>query len=983
MYRVDTTEKDFETRIENHLLNVNQFQKRSSQDYDAELCLIPSDVIDFIQSTQPKQWAKLKKVYKDRAREHFLERLASEIDKRGTLDVLRKGVKDSGSKFRLIYFKPNSTINTDLQQSYEANLFSLVRQLYFSEKDRKSLDLAICLNGLPIFTAELKNHFSGQTVRNAIRQYQKDRDPKEPIFKFGRCLTHYAVDPDLVYMTSKLDKGKTYFLPFNQGRGNGAGNPPNVQGFATAYLWEQIWTKDSILNLIDQFIHRVKDEDGRELIIVPRYHQLDAVRRLVQDAKVRGSGQRYLIQHSAGSGKSFSIAWLAHQLAVLHDEHDERVFETIIVITDRRVLDRQLQETMRQFEQVRGTVENIDQTSRQLRQALEDGKQIIVTTLQKFPIVLDQIRDIDDSGDTFERASSRFAIIIDEAHSSQSGETTKHMKTVLDTDDLDDAETDDGGEQSDYEDMMVEEIRRRKIDQPNISMFAFTATPKQKTLELFGKQRGDGKFEAFSSYSMRQAIEEGFILDVLENYTTYKSYWRLLKTVEDDPDYESNKAKSLIRRFVDLSRHAIQQKINIIAEHFHSQVQHKIDGKAKAMIVTRSRLHAVRYFLALRRYLQDQGYPYQALVAFSGTVKDGAGDFTEAGLNGFPDTQTQSAFEQDEYKFLVVANKFQTGFDQPLLHTMYVDKTLHGVHAVQTLSRLNRTHRNKQDTFVLDFANEAEHIQRAFAPYYERTLLCEQTDPNLLYDRENELKSFDLFTDEEVNQFAWLYFNEQRQDLLHAPLDVIVERFEQLSQDLGADFRSKLIDYIRQYAFLSQILPFEDTDLEKLYIFARFLRRKLPIEPTELPREVLDNIDIESYRVRETSSGKITPEYGEPDLDPISTTSFGYNNDNPHESLSMIVQELNDRFGFNLSDTDKVTIEYVENQVAQSDVVKNSFKVNSKDKARMTFEHVAEDAVQDIYQSNFRLYQHIADNKAFRDALFSWLFERYIKMKGE
>ncbi len=977
---VDVSEKNFEAGIESHLLNANGYERRTATDYDAELCLIPDDVIRFVQSTQPTEWAKLKQQYGEAARSKFLYRLCEQIDKRGTLDVLRKGFKDVGARFQLVYFRPASGLNEETQRLYAANIFSIVRQLYFSPKDRKSLDMAIFINGLPVFTAELKNPFTGQTVQNAMRQYIRDRSPHEALFAFGRCLIHFAVDPDLIYMTSHLDGDKTFFLPFNKGRSSGAGNPPRHDNFATAYLWEDIWTKDSVLSLVDQFVQVIEVEDdkgkktGEKRLIIPRYHQLDAVRRLIVDARERGTGHRYLIQHSAGSGKSFSIAWLAHQLATLHDDNDERVFDSVIVITDRRILDRQLQQTMRQFEQIMGTVENIDATSRQLRQALEDGKQVIVTTLQKFPMIVAEVGQLQ---------GKHFAIIIDEAHSSQSGESVKSLKAVLQTSDLDEAEAEEGDDDPpDYEDVIVEEIRKRTY-QPNTSTFAFTATPKPKTLELFGTKRPDGKYEAFSLYSMRQAIEEGFILDVLESYTTYKAYWRLLKTIEDDPQYESGKAKSLLRRFVELHRHTIDKKIEIMVEHFHDHISHQIGGKAKAMIVTRSRLHAVRYFLALRHYLGQNGYPYQAMVAFSGAVKDGAGSYTESGLNGFPETQTADTFKRDEYRFLVVANKFQTGFDQPLLHTMYVDKLLSSVHAVQTLSRLNRTHPGKGNTCVLDFANDADHIQEAFAPYYERTLLSESTDPNLLYDRETELKSFELFIDDDVDHFAQLYFTPgTTQNRLHAPLDPIVERFGELSEDAQQDFRSKLMDYIRQYAFLSQILPFEDADLEKLYVFAKFLRRKLPIEHNELPIEVLQSIDIESYRIRQMSSGRFTPDHGDPNLDPLSGVTGRFRSDDPREILSRIIQELNERFGVELTEADSVTIEYVQEQIAQSATITDSLKVNPLDKVRLTFEHVAGDVIQDVYKSNFNFYRLVSDNDSFRDALFTWLFERYLESKA-
>jgi len=540
------------------------YHKRRSEDYDKTLCLIPGDVLSFIYATQPKEWEKFKKQHEGDAKARFLQRLAGEIKTRGTLDVLRRGIKANGCKFQLAYFHPASGLNYALLNLYAANIFSEVRQLRYSEKNQNSLDLALFLNGLPLFTAELKNPFTGQNVQHAIQQYRFDRDPREPLFAFGRCLAHFAVDPDLVYMTSHLEGPKTRFLPFNQGRNGGAGNLPSWKGFATAYLWEHIWTRASVLNLVQQFIQEIEEYDdkgkktGKKRLIFPRYHQLDAVRRLVADARAKGPGQRYLIEHSAGSGKSNSISWLAHQLSILHDAEDKRVFDSIIVITDRRVLDKQLQQTVQQFEQTLGVVENIDKTSHQLKQALEDGKTIIVTTLQKFPVIADQIGSL---------PGKRFAVIIDEAHSSQSGESTKSLKLVLSLGSLDDIDIEESEEGEDLEDRIAEEMRKRGR-LPNVSYFAFTATPKPKTLELFGMRLDDGRYEAFSLYTMRQAIEEHFILDVLENYTTYATYWNLLKKIETDPRYDRTKAKLLLKSFVDLHEQTIAKKVAIMLEHF-------------------------------------------------------------------------------------------------------------------------------------------------------------------------------------------------------------------------------------------------------------------------------------------------------------------------------------------------------------------------------------------------------------------------------
>ena len=596
------------------------YRKRQPAEYDRALCLIPGDVVDFILATQPKEWARLGQHHGDEVKVRFLGRLSREIARRGSLDVLRNGVKDSGCKFALAYFRPASGLNEELQRLHAANLFAVVRQLRFSERDEQSLDLALFLNGIPIFTAELKNPLNGQDVEDAIRQYRTDRDPREPLFAYGRCLAHFAVDPDQVFVATTLAGPKTRFLPFNQGRFGGAGNPPvppTRSGFATDYLWEHVWARDSVLDLVRQFIHEVESEDdhgrktGQRFLIFPRYQQLDCVRQLVGHAREHGPGERYLVQHSAGSGKSFTIAWLAHRLSVLHDYEDRRVFDSVVVVTDRRVLDRQLQRTIRQFEQTLGVVENIDHTSRQLREALEAGRTIIVTTLQKFPVIAEEIGQL---------PGQRFAVIVDEAHSSQSGESTKSLKAVLAAGSLEEAEQEEAGAETpeeEIEDRVLEEIRRRGR-LPNLSTFAFTATPKPKTLELFGRRRPDGKFEAFHRYTMRQAIEEGFILDVLANYTTYKTYWRLLKKIEDDPRYDKRKAEHLLKSFVELHPHAIGEKIGICVEHFAAQAATAIDGRAKAMIVTRSRLHAVRTKLALDRYLAENGHPWKSLVAFFG-----------------------------------------------------------------------------------------------------------------------------------------------------------------------------------------------------------------------------------------------------------------------------------------------------------------------------------------------------------------------------
>lgn len=959
------------------------YRKRKPEDYDRTLCLLPRDVVDFVLATQPKEWKKLEQHHGAAVREQFLKRLAAEVERRGALEILRNGIKDSGCKFSLAHFRPASGLNEETQRLHAANLFSIVRQVHYSTKNEKSLDLVLFLNGIPIFTAELKNPLNSQDVEDAIRQYKTDRDPREPLLAYGRCLAHFAVDPDLVYVTTHLAGPRTRFLPFNQGKFGGAGNPPvppTRKGYATGYLWEETWARDSVLDLVRQFIHEVEEEDekgrktGARFLIFPRYQQLDAVRRLVTHARSMGAGQRYLIQHSAGSGKSFTIAWLAHQLSTLHDFSNRRVFDSIIVITDRRVLDRQLQTTMRQFEQTLGVVENIDTTSRQLKEALESGKTIIVTTLQKFPVIAKEIGEL---------PGKRFALIVDEAHSSQSGESTKSLKAVLSSGSLEEAETEEAGAATPEEELestiLAEMEKRGRL--PNLSTFAFTATPKSKTLELFGTKRADGQFAPFHLYSMRQAIEEGFILDVLTNYSTYKAYWRLLKKVEDDPRYDKKKAEYLLKSFVELHPHAIGEKVRICVEHFAAKVQGEIGGKAKAMIVTRSRLHAVRYKLAVDQYLAERGYPFKALVAFSGTVPDGGQSYTESNMNGFSEAQTAKTFERPENRFLIVANKFQTGFDQPLLHTMYVDKKLGGVNAVQTLSRLNRTlPPEKKGTMVLDFANEAEDIRAAFEPYYETTLLSEATDPNLLYEIQTRLAAFPVYTGADVDAFAKLYFDAKaKQDRLYAVLAPLVDRFRTLSADEQRDFRGQLTDYVRLYAFLSQVLTFADADLEKLYVFARHLRRLLPADQAELPREVQQNIDMESYRIQQTASGRIPLERRPGVLDPVSTKSAYGVDTEELEALSRIIADLNDRFGLNLGPEHRVTLSQMVAKLDDDAALDAAARVNTRENVRLTFDQKVDHVIQEIVDSNFDLYKRITDDRAFGEAIKNFLFDQYLR----
>ena len=958
------------------------YRRRRAEDYDRARCLLSRDVLDFVQATQPKQWQRLSQHHGTESKERFLKRLSSEIGRRGALDVLRRGLKDMGCSFQLAYFRPASGLNEEARRLHAANFFAVVRQVRYSVRNEKNLDLVLFLNGIPVFTAEIKNPLTGQTVEDAIRQYRDARDPREPLFAYGRCLAHFAVDPELVYVTTRLAGRKTKFLPFNRGRFGGAGNPPvppTRAGYPTAYLWEEAWARDSVLDLVRQFIHEVEEEDengrrtGRRFLIFPRYQQLDCVRRLVFDARKGGAGRRYLIQHSAGSGKSFTIAWLAHRLSTLHDADDRRVFDSIVVVTDRRILDRQLQSTIRQFEQTLGVVENIDTTSRQLKDALEAGKTIIVTTLQKFPVIAAEIGQL---------PGKRFALIVDEAHSSQSGESTKSLKAVLSSTSLAEAEKDEAGAATPEEDLenaiLAEMELRGRL--PNLSTFAFTATPKAKTLELFGTRRRDGSFSPFHLYSMRQAIEEGFILDVLASYTTWKAYWRLWKTVEDDPRYDKRKAAWLLKSFVELHPHAIDAKVRIMVDHFAERVQGEVGGRAKAMIVTRSRLHAVRYKRAVDAYLSAQGHPFKALVAFSGTVQDGDQPYTEVSMNRIPEAQTARTFEGLDYRFLIVANKFQTGFDQPLLHTMYVDKKLGGVNAVQTLSRLNRTHPEKRGTLVLDFANEADGIKAAFDPYFETTLLSEATNPNLLYEAQTRLDGYPVYSTADIDRFAKVCFDAgATQDRLYAALAPVVERFGELHAEDQPDFRGQLTDYVRLYSFLSQVLTFADVDLEKLYVFARHLRRLLPVAREELPREVQQNIDMESYRLQETRRGRVELERNAGVLDPIGPKGAHETAPEDTDKLSRIIAELNQRFGLDLGPEHHVTLDRMMERLDSDEALGVAARVNTRENVRLTFDHKVEQVIQEIVDSNFDLYRRITDDRRFGDVIKDLLFDQYVR----
>lgn len=981
--KTNTKESGFEAFIEGELVRLHGYISRTNEAYDKQLCLDPELVLRFIQNTQPEIWDKLVEQYDALAEEKFLHRLDEEIGARGLLSVLREGISDRGLRFSLMFLRPETDKNPETIANYDGNILSLMRQVKYSAKNENSIDLVIFVNGLPVFTAELKNQFTGQNVIHAISQYRTDRDQKEKLLSFKRCLTHFAVDTEQAYMTTRLAGLTTYFLPFNKGHKGAAGNPPAPDGkYKTHYLWEDIWSKDSLFDLLGNFIQEVveerEDRRGRvrrdEMIIFPRYHQLETVRRIVAHSRESGVGTNYLIQHSAGSGKSNTIAWVAHRLAELHDDAGQNVFDGVIVVTDRRVLDRQLSNTVRSFSQVTGLVTHVE-SSAELREGLEKGTRILTSTLQKFPVIVETIEKTE---------GKKFAVIIDEAHSSQSGESAADLRQVLT---LEEAEVQALKEEKAFktiEDQIMERMKARKVSSPNLSFFAFTATPKQKTLELFGTEDPvTGKFGPFSLYSMKQAIEEKFILDVLKNYTTYETYFGLLKRVEDDPEFDKQKAQRLLIGYVERHDHAIGKKTEIMVEHFEEKIAPLIAGRAKAMVVTKSRLHAVRYKIAFDKYLQAKGYPHKALVAFSGTVKDVDTrlEYTEGQMNKLPESRTAEEFKKDEYKFLIVAEKFQTGFDQPLLSVMYVDKKLSGVNAVQTLSRLNRTTYAKEGTFVLDFVNETDDIKEAFQPYYTTTLLSEATDPNILHDLERDVKGFKFFTDFEVNGFIDEYFSGATPDKLNYIIDGIIARIaeENLTDEEMESFKGVVADYLRKYAFISQIVTFEDPLLEKLYIFLKFIIKKLPKRDNPLPYEVLEAIDMDTYKVQKKADLDVKLDDEEGTIDPMGKGDTKSPAEDEKDMLSKIIKEINERYGTSFTDADRVILNGISLRLAKSEVLKGSVQNNSKDAAKLKFDQLFQDELVDILDNHFNLYQKLDQSPELKKFVQERVFEFVVK----
>ena len=989
-----TNETAFESVIESHLL-ANGYTTLEKQSYDPHHAIFPEAALDFIRQTQAKEWAKLEALHAEKTGDMVLADLVKWLDTYGSLAVLRNGFKCYGRTLRIAFFKAAHRLNPELETRYAANRLGITRQLRYSSRNANELDLVITVNGIPVVTAELKNPLTGQTVEKALHQYKQDRDHRELLFEFKkRTLVHFAVDTEAVFMTTRLAGGATHFLPFNKGCNKGAGNPPDPTGrsYRTAYLWEEALQRDSLLDLLARFIHlqseEIRTEEGRkikkEALIFPRYHQLQAVRKLEDAARSDGPGSNYLIEHSAGSGKSNTIGWLAHRLSSLHDDSNEKVFDSVIVITDRRVLDKQLQDTIYQFEHRKGVVRKIDEDSRQLAEALESCVPIIITTLQKFPFVTKQLlrmaEERGNAGSGFLQ-TRRCAVIIDEAHSSQSGESATELKGVLGGEAL----RDEAKKRAEEEGMEgMEELFRtmaQRGTQENLSLFAFTATPKHKTLKVFGK---DG--EPFHRYTMRQAIEEGFIMDVLKSYTTYATYYRLVKASADDPNVERKKAAKALARFMRLHPHNIAQKTEIMVEHFNAMTRHKIGGKAKAMVVTGSRLEAVRYKQSFDTYIKSKGYHWiKTLVAFSGVVPDDkvkGKQYTEVAMNdGVKETEVPDRFAGAEYQLLLVAEKYQTGFDQPLLHTVYVDKRLAGIQAVQTLSRLNRMHPLKEDTFVLDFVNDRSEVQEAFKQFFEGAEIGEEADPARMYELKAELDAADIYHHDEVERFCAVYYKpKQRQSVsdhqtMNAALDPAVERFKALQEgnEEAELLRGKLTAFRNLYAFLSQIIPYQDSDLEKLYTFLRHLLSKLPKRHSGPSYSFDDEVRLEYYRLQKISEGSISLSEGYANkLDGPTETGTGMVREVPLP-LSRLIDYINERFGTDFNDADQLFFDQIIEAAVRDEALRQAAQVNPQDKFSLVFDNLLETYFIERIEQNEETFSRFMNEADFQKMVTKWI----------
>ena len=994
----DVKEKRFEQDIEEYLVTEGGYQKGDPRAFDREKALDVGAFLQFVRTSQPKAWARFEKIYGADSERQLVERFCREVKMAGLLKVLRQGFTDRGIKFRAVFWKPETTINETTQAQYAANILHCTRQLHYSLHNENSIDMVLFVNGIPVVSMELKCQFTGQDTANAIEQYKLDRASKDPIFAFGqRVLVHFAVDLSNVFMTTRLEGEDTYFLPFNQGSNGagkvgGKGNPVNPDGYDTAYLWQTVLCKDRLLEILHKYMHLQVDRDPKtgavksERMIFPRYHQLDVVTKLLADVRARGAGHNYLIQHSAGSGKSNSIAWLAYRLASLHNDRDEKIFQSVIIVTDRRVLDSQLQNTVYQFDHVEGVVQKIDKNAAQLRDAINDGVGIIITTLQKFPVIYKEVRS----------GNNCFAIIVDEAHSSQTGDAARKLKRALaDTDKVleEYAAEEAAAEEArkDDEDKLLEELAAQGV-QENLSFFAFTATPKDKTLQMFGRRDANGKYHPFHIYSMRQAIEEHFILDVLQNYMTYRMYYKIAKSIPDDPELDTAAGVRAIRQFETLHPHNISQKTTVMLEHFRNVTRHKIGGRAKAMVVTPSRLHAVRYLLEFKRQIEEKGYTdLDVLVAFSGEVEDNGITYTEEKLNTTKTGKTikekalPAAFHTDEYGMLIVAEKYQTGFDEPLLHTMFVDKKLSGVKAVQTLSRLNRTMRGKVDTFVLDFVNTAEDIRKAFEPYYEETVLEEETDPNVIYDLKNTLDEFRVYQQMEIDRFAEIFYADKEQgkgDLgkLQGALRPALDRFEALETEKQELFKSTLARFNRIYAFITQVCRLFDKEIHKFSVYAKFLYTMLPKGGRDKVY-VDDKILLEYYRLEKDYEGGITLERAPEGFRPI--TGEAGRREKKRDPLTVIIDKINEKYGTNFTEMDKVLLQ-MENDYAAQDKWHSYAQNNDRKTFMLLFEKDFPNMAAARYEQNDSFFVKLfSDPDMMRQVMETVGTVLYEKLKGQ
>ena len=991
MSPIDVSEKGLETLIVRHMTGTDGlavppnsvadgaapyggtgYTAGSPQDYDRAYALDVPQLFAFLRASQPEGFKNLAMADagdpKDITRLKFLSRLSAEIAKRGVIDVLRKGVEHGSVHFDLFYGTP-SPGNAKAEALHAQNRFSITRQLaYSTDQTRRALDLGLFINGLPIATFELKNSLTKQTVEDAVEQYRRDRDPRERLFEFGRCVVHFAVDDSEVQMCTELAGKRSWFLPFDKGYDDGAGNPPNPHGLKSDYLWKEVLTPAGLTNILENYAQIIEEKDpltGRKKRkqVWPRYHQLGVVHQALADVRAQGAGKRYLIQHSAGSGKSNSIAWLAHQLIGLKRD-DKEIFDSVIVVTDRRLLDQQIQTTIKQFMQVGATVGHAERSG-DLRKFIEEGKKIIVSTVQKFPFILDEIAT--EGGKTF-------AIVIDEAHSSQGGKTSAAMSEALG----DQAENDDAG--TDPEDAVNKALAQRMAAHKmltNASYFAFTATPKNKTLEMFGEAlppdaESKVKHRPFHSYTMKQAIEEGFILDVLKSYTPVDSYYKLVKKTEADPEFDTKKANKKLRLYVESHGHAIRLKAEIMVDHFHEQVlaAGKIGGQARAMVVTSGIERAIQYFHAFKNYLAERKSRYQAIVAFSGDHDYGGAKVTESSLNGFSSSEIAAKIQTDPYRFLICAEKFQTGYDEPLLHTMYVDKPLSGIKAVQTVSRLNRAHPQKHDCFVLDFQNNSEAITLAFQDYYRTTLLAEETDPNKLHDLKMALDAAQVYSPAQVQRVVKLFLGGADRDKLDPILDACVAVYmNTLDEDGQVDFKGKAKVFCRTYSFLTSVIPYTNAEWEKLSILLNLLTPKLPAPREEdLAKGILEAIDMDSYRVEKKAAMKIALADQDAEIEPVPTDAGGRKSEPELDRLSNILKTFNEQFGTLFTDTDRVAKRIRDDiapKVAADEAYQNA-KENTPHTARKAHDQALGKVMQHLLKDDTQVYKQFVENESFR-----------------